>query len=232
MKEFIAVIDEIEATEGPGVVVTIGIGNRHFSTGYDMKIWLEDTASYFPSNELLGVLMDRLMRISLPSLCCFNGNAMAGGYFMGICHDFRTMTLRHGRVCLNELLFGGSLTVSLMAALTYKLSASSVHKLHVAKMISAQEALADGMIDNTYADEAVLMEQIKAFASRYAPIGKNRDAIRINKENQFKECLKVFRFAFFSLEQKYAFGDVNEALKGRIAPYLASLNKKKTQAKL
>ena len=36
MREFISVIDEIEATEGAGVVVTIGVGERHFSTGFDM----------------------------------------------------------------------------------------------------------------------------------------------------------------------------------------------------
>ena len=132
---------------------------------------------------MIVVLQDRLIRLSLPSLCCFNGNAMAGGYFIGICHDFRTMTLKHGRVCLNELLFGGSLTTGLMASITAKLSASAVNKMHNATMISPKEALADGIIDNTYADETALMAQIKAFAKRYALMGQHRAAIHINKEN-------------------------------------------------
>ena len=126
IKEFIAVLDEIEATKGAGVVVTIGVGDRHFSTGYDMQSWLEDTSTYFPSQEILGVLLDRLIRLSLPSLCCFNGNAMAAGYFLGICHDLRTMRVGRGRICLNELLFGGSLTDGLMATLTYKLNPRAV----------------------------------------------------------------------------------------------------------
>ena len=136
-----------------------------------MQKWVEDPSTYFPSNEMLGTLMDRLIRLSLPSLCCFNGNAMAGGYFMGICHDFRTMTLKHGRVCLNELLFGGSLTDALMASLNYKLSPSAVTKMQTAAMISPKEALADGIIDNTYVDDTALMAQIKTFAQRYAAIG-------------------------------------------------------------
>ena len=183
MTEYMRVLDEIEATTGPGVVVTIGVGDRHFSTGFDMQKWVDEPSTYLPSNEMLGTLMDRLIRLSLPSMCCFNGNAMAGGYFMGICHDFRTMTTKHGRVCLNELLFGGSLTETLMASLTAKLNPSTITKMHSATMILPQEALAEGIIDNTYADNAALMGQIKAFAKRYAQVGQYRDIIRLNKEN-------------------------------------------------
>ena len=35
-QEIHVVLDKIEATTGPGVVVTIGVGKRHFSTGFDM----------------------------------------------------------------------------------------------------------------------------------------------------------------------------------------------------
>ena len=90
-------------------------------------------------------------------MCVFNGNAMAGGYFLGICHDFRTMTLRHGRVCLNELRFGGPLTEPLIASLIYRLNPNVVGKMHTAVMINPDEALKDGIIDDTYADEAELL---------------------------------------------------------------------------
>ena len=106
---------------------------------------------------MVGQVMDRLLRVSLPSMCVFNGNAMAGGYFLGICHDFRTMTLRHGRVCLNELRFGGPLTEPLIASLIYRLNPNVVGKMHTAVMINPDEALKDGIIDDTYADEAELL---------------------------------------------------------------------------
>ena len=40
IRNFRAILDKIEASEGPGVVVTIGTGKKHFSTGFDMPTWI------------------------------------------------------------------------------------------------------------------------------------------------------------------------------------------------
>ena len=82
LKEFIATLDKIEATEGPGVVVTIGMGERTFSAGFDLPTWISEPETFMPGNELIVNLMDRLIRLSMPSMSVFNGNAMAGGYFV------------------------------------------------------------------------------------------------------------------------------------------------------
>ena len=34
-----AILDEIEATEGPGILVCLGVGAKHFSTGFDLNWW-------------------------------------------------------------------------------------------------------------------------------------------------------------------------------------------------
>ena len=135
MQEYLDILDKIEATTGPGVVVTIGMGEKSFSTGFDLPTWVAEPETFLPGNELIRKLMDRLLRLSLPSMCVFNGNAMAGGYFVGICHDFRTMKKQKGRICLTELLFGGFLFKALMASLTCKLAPAVVNKLHSAVMI-------------------------------------------------------------------------------------------------
>ena len=36
---YLALLDKIEATEGPGIMVTIGNGERHFCTGFDLTKW-------------------------------------------------------------------------------------------------------------------------------------------------------------------------------------------------
>ena len=95
--KFIAIIDKIEATTGPGCVVTIGTG-KHFSTGFDINAWVADPFNYFNSLDYFVKLLVRLMTIQLPSMAVFNGNAMAGGFFMGCCHDFRIMNAKMGRV--------------------------------------------------------------------------------------------------------------------------------------
>ena len=153
LHEFIATLDKIEATKGAGVVVTIGTGKKSFSTGFDLPTWVGEPETFMPGNELIVKLMDRLIRLSLPSMCVFNGHAMAGGYFFGICHDFRTMKNHKGRICLTELMFGEPLHRPLTASLEQKLAPQVVHKLVMAQMISPQEALADRIIDDIYSDD-------------------------------------------------------------------------------
>lgn len=38
---YIELLDQIEATKGPGVLVTIGTGPKHFSTGFDLPFWAQ-----------------------------------------------------------------------------------------------------------------------------------------------------------------------------------------------
>ena len=42
VNQYLAILDEIEATKGPGVMVTIGTGKKHFSTGFDLPYWMAD----------------------------------------------------------------------------------------------------------------------------------------------------------------------------------------------
>ena len=37
VEKYLAILDKIEASSGPGVMVTIGTGARHFSTGFDLS---------------------------------------------------------------------------------------------------------------------------------------------------------------------------------------------------
>ena len=39
VKTYLALLDKIEKSEGPGVMVTIGTGSRIFCTGFDLDFW-------------------------------------------------------------------------------------------------------------------------------------------------------------------------------------------------
>ena len=75
---------------------------------------------------------------------------MAGGYFLAICHDFRTMSSERGTVCLTELRFGGFLTKVLHAAIESKLAPNVALELHMAKTFKAEEAVKKRIVDNVY----------------------------------------------------------------------------------
>ena len=90
INRFLAILDQIEsesASEGPGVLVTVGTGKKMFSTGFDLPYWLKSYENHTSSIVRFQELMARLLELSIPSMCVFNGSAFAGGYILGVCHD-------------------------------------------------------------------------------------------------------------------------------------------------
>ena len=136
IKRYTEILDEIEATEGPGVVLTIGVGKRHFSTGFDMTKFLEDPDNYYRSNDEFKNLLDRVLRFPLPTMCVFRGNSMAAGLFLGLAHDFRIMSNKRGKVCFNELAFGGFLPPPLMSLMKAKLKPAVANKMQYAVFLN------------------------------------------------------------------------------------------------
>ena len=49
INQYITLLDRIEATEGPGVLVTIGTGPKFFSIGFDLHYWMTDMNNAFTS---------------------------------------------------------------------------------------------------------------------------------------------------------------------------------------
>ena len=40
INKYIAILDRIEASEGEGVMISIGTGPKIFSSGFDLKYWM------------------------------------------------------------------------------------------------------------------------------------------------------------------------------------------------
>ena len=126
---YIEVLDQIEETEGPGVLVTIGTGKRHFSTGFDLPFWAEKYENFTSSIYGMQEILARLLEFPMPTMCVFNGNAIAGGYILGLVHDFRIMHESNGIICLSELKLGMSLPPAYMKVCAAKMSARVCNKL-------------------------------------------------------------------------------------------------------
>ena len=83
---FNKIIDEVEASVGDAVLITIG-SKKVFSSGFNLKNW-ENNVKYKTMSIILSQrLFARLLTINVPSLCIFNGHSIAGGVFLGLCHD-------------------------------------------------------------------------------------------------------------------------------------------------
>ena len=88
---YLDILDKIEASSGPGVMVSIGTGEKHFSSGFDLPYWMSDLENMKVSIKRFCELMAHLLEFSMPTMCVFNGTAIAGGYIFGLCHDYRIM---------------------------------------------------------------------------------------------------------------------------------------------
>lgn len=67
--------------------MTIGSGPKVFSSGFNLKFWAESKSNTVLSVYLYHSLLARILTINIPSLCIFNGHAIAGGLMMGLAHD-------------------------------------------------------------------------------------------------------------------------------------------------
>ena len=76
--------------------MTVSVSKKHFSLGFNMMTWMNEPENYNASLNALRKLFDRIIRLSLPSMAVVNGNCMAGGYLVAICHDFRMMNSEQG----------------------------------------------------------------------------------------------------------------------------------------
>ena len=94
--------------------------------------------------------MARLLEFSMPTMCVFNGNAIAGGYIFGLCHDFRIMNNDVGSICLSELKLGMSIFLPFMKVVSSKLPSNVCTNIINAVTIEKPEALRTRLIDSTY----------------------------------------------------------------------------------
>ena len=191
IKRFHGFIDQIEASTGPAVLVTIGTGDKRFSTGFNLKWWAQDLKNSLVSITKLQELLNRFLTLSIPSLAVINGHAYAGGLILALTHDFRIMAKGPQRLCLSELPAGLPLPPAYTAICKSTMPIQSFRKLQWGEPYDAEEALKDNVINEVYSTQADADKVIKDFAKRLAPMASLRWAVKQNKMKMFRECLEI-----------------------------------------
>jgi Delta3-Delta2-enoyl-CoA isomerase len=183
-----AVLDELEATEGPLAVVTTGEG-RFYSNGLDLD-WM-GTNPDAAGGLISGVhrLLGRVLGFDAITIAALNGHAFAGGAMLATAHDFAIMRDDRGYWCLPEVDLGLPLTPAMHAVITARLPRVTAHEaMMTGRRYTAAEALGAGIVGRI-APEADVVPQAIAWAEELA--GKDRAVIAAHKQLTYGAAISV-----------------------------------------
>lgn len=182
-----AVLDELEAVEGPLVVVVVGEG-KFFSNGLDLDGFAAgpDTAGAVVSD--VERLFGRLLVFPAYVAFALNGHTFAAGAMLACAADVRVMREDRGYWCLPEADLGLPVTDAMLAVVTARLPiAAAAEALNTARRYSAPDALAAGIVEHT-APEAEVLERAVALAAAQA--GKDRTVVAQHKRMLFADAAR------------------------------------------
>jgi enoyl-CoA hydratase/carnithine racemase len=173
-----AALDEVERTDGPVALVTVGDG-KFFSNGLDLDWMLADGAADAGFLDDVHRMLRRFLGLDLITVAAINGHAFAGGAMLATAHDYRVMREDRGYWCLPEVDLGLPLTPTMYAVLDAHLPRPALADAALTgRRYTGPEALAAGIVTEVAAEQALLDRAVELAA---AHAGKNRQVIAEHK---------------------------------------------------
>lgn len=183
-----ALLDEVEAADGPVALVVAGSG-KFFSNGLDLE-WMG--AHPDESGDLLADvhrLFGRLMTLGCYTVGAIVGHAFAGGAMLACCFDERIMRSDRGYWCLPEVDLGLPLTPAMYATVSARLPHATLHEAIVTgRRYGGPEALAAGIVEQLAAEDRVVELAVERAA---AMAGKDRRVIANHKRQMYGAAASV-----------------------------------------
>lgn len=188
LTEWHAVLDQLEAIDGPLAVVVIGTG-KFFSNGLDLDRFMVEAEEAGPTVELLHQLFGRLLLFPGYVVGALNGHTYAAGAMLSCCFDARVMRSDRGYWCLPEVDLGLPLTEAMAAVVTARLPMEAAQDaILTGQRYTAEDAQALGIVTDTSDNERLLGVAIDLAAPM---AGKNRQVIAEHKRLLFGAAAAV-----------------------------------------
>lgn len=183
-----AVLDELEAVNGPLAVVVTGTG-KFFSNGLDLDAFAADPPAAAGVIDDVHRLLGRMLMFPAYTVGALNGHTFAGGAMLACTFDSRVMRNDRGYWCLPEVDLGLPVTPQMFAAVTARLSTSTAAEaLNTGRRYTADEALAAGIVEHTAAETEVVDAAVAIAAALAA---KDRTVIAEHKRLLFTDAARA-----------------------------------------
>mmetsp|Transcript_22857 Transcript_22857/g.16168 ORF Transcript_22857/g.16168 Transcript_22857/m.16168 type:complete len:131 (-) Transcript_22857:454-846(-) len=77
----VEILDILEKCEDNAYVVTISTSPKVFHSGFNTKFWAESVFNVFKTEFLFYKIVERFLKLPMPTLCCITGHCFGGGLF-------------------------------------------------------------------------------------------------------------------------------------------------------
>lgn len=182
-------LDEVEKSEGPKALVTVGSG-KFYSNGLDLDWMLGEGQGR--ANEYLHSVLGVIGRVLIfPCYCvaALNGHAFGAGAQLAVAHDYKVMRSGRGYFCMPEIDMKVPLHPGMTAILQARLSKHAVHEVIVTgKRYAAEDAVARQIVDEALPEDQVLARAVAQAASMAA---KAHPAMSALKRGLYEPVLRA-----------------------------------------
>ncbi|MGW0248858.1 enoyl-CoA hydratase-related protein [Nocardia goodfellowii] len=165
-----ALLDEVEASEGPAALVTTATG-KFFSNGLDTDWLFGNLDRMHWYLDRVHSIYTRLLTFPMATVAALNGHAFGAGAMLATSCDFRVMRADRGFWCLPEVNLGMPFTIGMNSLLTERLTNQvCVLAMTTGHRFPADQAIAAGIVDDKADAEALLSSAV----ARAAALAGNR----------------------------------------------------------
>ena len=138
-------------------------------------------------------LLGRLLTFSLATVAAINGHAYAGGMCLAMACDYRLMRGDRGYLCMNEIDLPSIMPDGMAELLKCKIANPRTLRecFMEGRRWSADEALADGLIDGKIEDVKTLLSDAKKLAVKHARPIRIGEVVHLIKAELYREAHEV-----------------------------------------
>lgn len=185
-----ALLDEVEAAEGPKALVTTAEG-KFWSNGLDLA-WIGEHASEAQAFiDTVHELFARLLVFPTTTVAAIQGHCFAAGAMLATAHDFKVMRDDRGYWCTPEVDIRIPFTPGMAALLQARLPVVTAHEaMTMGRRYGGKDAAKFGIVDHAAKERDVLSW---AVARAQALVEKDPATLGRIKERMYAPVVAVLR---------------------------------------
>ncbi|RVW05792.1 enoyl-CoA hydratase-related protein [Rhodococcus xishaensis] len=186
-----ALLDEVEAHEGPAALVTTATG-KFYTNGLDVE-WIAGNLERLPAYlDRVQTILSRLLTFPMATVAAVQGHAFGAGALLATAHDFRVMRSDRGYYCLPEVNLNMPFPVGMSTLLTSRLTRqTAVEAMTTGRRYSGTDAVAAGIVDDTVEGDLVLDAAVARASALVSTHGENLAGIKQGIHRDAVDALRI-----------------------------------------